>query len=115
MEPGPAGDLMFAHLTASTENQFFFNSKYLNVWQNTTSKAKLLMLPGGYYFTKISKFVKDHFDIDDLYMEFLMGKCEERTGELCSFRELSPLTKTKTCTQAFSRHYTATCNALLSL
>ena len=90
MEPGPAGDLMLSHLTARSEYQFFHNAKYLKTWLNTASKAKQLALPGGHYFAKLEKYVSDHCEIGDLYMETLMGRCEEHTGELCPDCELNP-------------------------
>ena len=39
MEPGPAGDLMFSHVT--DKNPFFHNAKHLKRWLNTTSSQAL--------------------------------------------------------------------------
>lgn len=89
MELGQAGDLMLSHLTVNSEHQFFYNAKYLKTWLNTASKAKQLSLPGGFFFAKLEKYVSEHCEKGDLYIETLMGRCEEHTGELCADCELN--------------------------
>ncbi|KAL0962590.1 hypothetical protein UPYG_G00342170 [Umbra pygmaea] len=50
----------------------------------TSGKTQRLAVPGHNYFQKIESFIDRHFEIGELYMEFLKGSCKG-SGALCDF------------------------------
>ncbi len=57
-EPGPAGDCMKAYVTNAKEQQFFFNSEYLQEYNAGKSKKKKQQVPGHHYFKKLDSISK---------------------------------------------------------
>ena len=74
MEPGPAGDVMFAHVTEKPDKQFFHNKIHLEKY-NKAAKSKQKDMPGGHYFSYITDYKNTHMAVGDLYLEYLAGKC----------------------------------------
>lgn len=82
-EPGSAGDYMKSYVTTRKERQFFFNTTYLLQYTSTKSDAKRATVPGNAYFSKIEKFMQEHCENGEMYLEFLKGSCEREEGERC--------------------------------
>lgn len=51
-EPGPAGDCMKAYVTDTKEQQFFFNTEYLQKYSAAKSEVRKAKVPGHNYFKK---------------------------------------------------------------
>ncbi len=93
MEPGPAGDLMLAMTDQPLSQHFFSNTRYLQDFHKS-GKEKRKSLPGYYYFQKILKFMEDHTDKGELYMEVRIGHCTRDGYNPCPFCEkFQPFTK----------------------
>jgi hypothetical protein len=85
MEPGPAGDLMLCLVEDELPNQFFFNTKYFQIYHKA-GKVKKKELPGYHYFTKIQNFMEDHTERGELFMEYRIGLCTKKgLYDLCPF------------------------------
>lgn len=87
MEPGPAGDLMLGMLTEKPPNHFFYNTAELQIYHKS-GKEKRKCLPGYNYFKKIEKFMDEHIERGELYLEYLMGGCtKDNDYPLCNYCE----------------------------
>jgi hypothetical protein len=82
MEPGPAGDLMLALVTDVPNDQFYYNAKYLQNYHKA-GKSKRKDMPGSHYFQKIERFIDIHFEKGEIYLEYLNGVCQQKTGQIC--------------------------------
>ncbi|XP_070539440.1 uncharacterized protein [Ptychodera flava] len=82
--PGPGGDFMKSYVTPKQDRQFFFDKPYLDRF-TAASKGQKKMVPGHAYYTKLQQFIDDHYEIGDLYMEFLKFDCIKRLGHKCDF------------------------------
>ncbi|XP_065130789.1 uncharacterized protein [Paramisgurnus dabryanus] len=86
--PAPAG-FTRALTVEKTELQFFYNREFLQRYM-TSGKTQRSSVPGHNYFQKIESFIDRHFEIGELYMEFLKGSCKG-SGSLCDFCSSNPL------------------------
>ena len=84
-EPGPAGDYIKSYVTTQKERQFFFNTPYLQQYASSKSDVKKATVPGNAYFLKIEKFMQEHCEIGEMYLEILKGSCESGEGEKCEY------------------------------
>ena len=85
MEPGPAGDLMFAEVENESSAQFFNNTAYLLDY-NKAGKEKKKHIPGYNYFLKIANFVDEHTERGEIFMEYRKGMCcKDGTLDPCNF------------------------------
>ena len=82
--PGPGGDFMKAHVTPKQDRQFFFDKAYLDRFV-AASKSQKTAVPGHAYYMKLQQFIDNHYEIGDLYMEYLKFNCKERLGRCCDF------------------------------
>ena len=89
-KPGPAGDFMKALLTPREEEHFFFNTNQVRQFM-FSSESKQRDQPGHSCFQKIGSFLKMHFNVGELYMEYLKGSCKQASGLLCYFCTKFPL------------------------
>lgn len=106
-EPGPHGD-MKAYVTEKkgivyisiikenytflifficTENQFFWNTKYLDKFIKA-SELKKAQCPGQAYFRKIECFIDAHYSVGELFFEFTRGSCKDSLGKYCNLEIL---------------------------
>ena len=56
-EPGPAGDCMNAFVANRKEQQFFFNTEYIQQYYAVKSETRKVKVPGNNYFKKIDDFI----------------------------------------------------------
>ena len=57
-EPGPAGDCMKAFVTNRKEQQFFFNTEYIQQYNAAKSETRKVKVPGHNYFKKLDDFIE---------------------------------------------------------
>ena len=69
MDPGPAGNLIIALHTYGLEDQFFYHTKQYH----KAGKARKRDLPGSNYFPNIKTFLENHFQMGELYLEYVKG------------------------------------------
>ena len=84
-EPGPAGDFIKCYVTTCQNKQFFFNRSFLMQYAYCKTEAKKQQCPGSNYFKKIYSFIDTHFEIGEMYLEYLKGSCKISSGKLCDF------------------------------
>ena len=87
-EKGPGGDFMKAYLTEKLADQFFYNKDELLAYCYKTISQRST-IPGQGYFDKIMKFMDQHLEVGDLYMEYRKGECTERET-LCDYCSRCP-------------------------
>ena len=56
-DPGPAGDCMKALVTNKRDQQFFFNTEYLQKYNAAKSEKKKVQVPGHHFFKKIDSII----------------------------------------------------------
>ena len=88
-EKGPANDFLKCYVTEQVEEQFFFNKDEL-LQYCSVSISKKHTVPGHVYFDEIFKFVRDHVEIGELYMEYKKGSCEIYTQNKCDYSAKAP-------------------------
>ena len=69
------------------DEHYFFNKEEL---KGFISSSKQQSLPGAGYFEKIMKFVDQHYERGELYMEYLKGACSTEDGTVCTFCSTCP-------------------------
>ena len=80
-----------AYLTMKPEYQFFFNEANIFAFNKAKSDTSREQIPGTGYMNKISTFIESHYNVGELYMEFLKRTCSEHSdGRLCDFSESHP-------------------------
>ena len=78
-DPGPAGDCMKASVTNKRDQQFFFNTEYLQKYNAAKSEKKKVQVPGHHFFKKI----------DSIISKWISG---EMFHEYCVDQTVPPLT-----------------------
>ena len=77
--------IVYMHFRFSfLDNQFFYNSSFLNKWRKAAGRSKSVT-PGCHYFSEISKFFETHYVTGELFFENRKYSCEE---PICRFRKL---------------------------
>ena len=80
-----------AYLTMKKEDQFFFNEANILAFSKSKSSSATEQIPGSGYMKKISTFVDLHYQVGELYMEYLKKTCREhQDGQLCDFCKNHP-------------------------
>ena len=77
-------EYIHSFVTEKPGDTFFFNREYLKQFQKTTGSTQK-ETPGYFYIMKILKFIKEHYRVGELYMEFLKDGCKENNGDQCSW------------------------------
>jgi len=73
------------------EDQFFFNEANILAFSKSKSSSAIEQIPGSGYMKKISTFVDLHYQVGELYMEYLKKTCREhQDGQLCDFCKNHP-------------------------
>ena len=88
-EKGPANDFLKCYVTEQVEEQFFFNKDEL-LQYCSVSISKKHTVPGHIYFDEIFKFVRDHVEIGELYIEYKKGSCEIYAHNKCDYCAKAP-------------------------
>ena len=83
-EPGPAEDYSQSFLTPHKNAQFLFNSKQLH-WFVSAPQSKQKNITEAAYFKKLNKLMTEHFQVGELYLEYLKGDCQKTNKTLCEF------------------------------
>jgi len=83
-EPGPAGDYMQSFLTPHKTAQFFFNTEQLCQFVSAPDSKKK-DIPGSAYFKKISMFMEEYVQVEELFLEYIKGDCQNTNKTLCGF------------------------------
>ena len=80
-----------AYLTMKPEDQFFFNGANILAFNKAKRDTSREQIPGSGCMNKISTFIESHYNVGELYMEFLKRACSEHSdGRLCDFCESHP-------------------------
>ena len=80
-----------AYLTMKPDDQFFFNEANMLAFNKAKSDISREQIPSSGYMNKISTFIESHYNVCELYMEFLKRACSEHSdGRLCHFCESHP-------------------------
>ena len=70
--PGPRGSLdPMSGLVLETKEELFFNDIDFLVTYLNASATKQSDMPGHAYYTKVLKFIEKHFQVGELYMEYI--------------------------------------------
>ena len=89
-EPGPARDFMQSFLTPQSDLQVFFNSEQLRQFVSS-AESRQKHIPVFAYFKKITMFLKQCMQVEELYLEYLKGECKQTSGVTCDFCTEFPL------------------------
>ena len=81
--PGPGGFLK-AYRAVKKKDMFFKDKEFLDSYLSKNEKEQA-RLPGGKYYSKISKFIKDHCEIGEKHLEFLKFECGNRKDGVCNY------------------------------
>ena len=76
-------DYIMAFVTEREEDTFFINRTHLQEYIKA-SEGSRTHIPGYNYLAKISSYISNHYEIGELYMEFLKDTCKIRKGQQCS-------------------------------
>ena len=49
------------------------------------SETQRITIPGHAYYNKLQCFIDNHFEIGELYLEYLKGDCKRKLGDFCDF------------------------------
>ena len=80
-----------AFLTMKPEDQFFFDEDNILEFNKAKSDTSREQIPGSGYMNKISTFIESHYNVGELYIDFLKRACSEHSdGRLCDFYESHP-------------------------
>ena len=75
--PAPGGFIK-AYVSKSSEKLFFNNHEDLKTYINSSqSKKDSNQCPGLNYFKRLSRFIENHFDIGEKYLEYIKSNCKE--------------------------------------
>jgi hypothetical protein len=55
-----------------------------------TADSRKKSLPGAAYIEKVQQHYSWHYEIGELYMEYLKGDCVVKKGSLCSYCQQNP-------------------------
>ena len=92
------GDFITALLAEKRSDYNFFNHDQIKKYF-ASSKYQRRFVPGRNYIEKIIKFVELHYNIRELYKEFLFRGCYDKSGNICDYctvREwISPVPATR--------------------
>ncbi|CAB3986840.1 RNA-directed DNA polymerase from transposon X-element [Paramuricea clavata] len=72
-EPGPAGDCMKAFVTKKNDQQFFFNTEYLQKYAGKSEKKKV-QVPGHHYFKKIDSIIATCMSSGEMFHEYCVDQ-----------------------------------------
>ena len=70
-------------MTEREEDTFFFNRTHLQEYIKAFEGSRT-HIPGYNYLAKINSYISNHYEIGELYMEFLKDTCKIRKGQQCS-------------------------------
>ena len=78
------GERIKSYLSESHDEMFYFNQKYLTQFNSSSSSSKMAV-PGAAYIEKVMKFFDTHYNVGELFMEFMKRTCskEEETCDAC--------------------------------
>ena len=84
-EPGPSkNSFLTSAVTPSKEKYFFTDKDYLTEFYSK-SETQRITIPGHPYYNKLQCFIDNHFEIGELYLEYLKGDCKGKLGDFCDF------------------------------
>ena len=69
-EPGPAGDFMKAFVTNRKEQQFFFNTEYIQQYNAAKSETRKVKVSGHIYFKKLDDFIESCMITGEMFHEY---------------------------------------------
>ena len=75
-EPGPAGDCMKDFVTNRKEQQFFFNTEYIQQYNAAKSETRKVKVPGHNYFKKLDDFTESCMITGEMFHEY----CENESS-----------------------------------
>lgn len=85
-EPAPNGFIK-CKVTQKENERFLWDSEYLEKYSSVKSESGKEVIPGHGYYKKLEEFIELHFQIGELYIEYLKGDCESKS-DLCNFCQL---------------------------
>ena len=66
------------------KKDLFFKDKEFLDYYLSKNEIEQASLPGGKYYSKISKFISDHCEIGEKHLEFLKFECRKRKDGVCN-------------------------------
>ena len=69
-EPGPAGDCMKAFVTNRKEQQFFFNTEYIQQYNAAKSETRKVKVSGHIYFKKLDEFIESCMITGEMFHKY---------------------------------------------
>ena len=78
-EPGPTGDCMKAFVTNRKEQQFFFNTEYIQQYNAAKSETRKVKVPGHNYFKKLDDFIESCMITGEMFHEYCENESVDPT------------------------------------
>ena len=78
-EPGPTGDCMKAFVTNRKEQQFFFNTEYIQQYNAAKSETRKVKVPGHNYFKKLDDFIESCMTTGEIFHEYCENESVDPT------------------------------------
>jgi hypothetical protein len=79
------GEYINAKLSDTTEKLFLFNRDLLLEYQNCTTEEKRKAVPGSGYIEKILLFLRQHYRMGELFIEYIKYACTNEKGSTCEY------------------------------
>lgn len=79
------GEYINAKLSVTMDQLFFFNKDLLIEYQNSTTEEKKKAVPGSGYIEKILLFLKQHYRMGELFMEYIKHACTKEKDSTCEY------------------------------
>ena len=78
-ELGPTGDCMKAFVTNRKEQQFFFNTEYIQQYNAAKSETRKVKVPGHNYFKKLDDFIESCMTTGEIFHEYCENESVDPT------------------------------------
>ena len=79
------GEYVKSFLSEEHDRGFFHSHDHLKLFIDNRNKKQQQNVPGYYHFKKIDLFINNHYQIGELYQEFIKEGCKKTTGDICDF------------------------------
>ena len=79
------GEYINAKLSDTTGKLFFFNKDLLLEYQNCTTEEKRKAVPGSGYIEKILLFLTQHYQMGELFIQYIKYACTNEKGSTCEY------------------------------
>ena len=79
------GEYVKSFLAEEDDRGFFHSHDHLKLFIHNRNKKQQQNVPGYYHFKKIELFIDNHYQIGELYQEFIKEGCKKTAGDISDF------------------------------